>query len=687
MNIELYTKLNQDLEEAVRSNNIQKMEEIKKRLNNLSENKELTGYPHIDKPWRKYYDKKFLSQELPHQNIYDYMKEKTLLNQEMIAMNYFGNNITYNQLYDNIDDASRILSQVGVQDNDRVMNLMPNIPETAYLLYGTSQLGGVSDYVDPRPDSVDLNVSAKKILSLIEEEKAKYIVALDQCYLGMIRPIEHELKELGINNIIIVSASDSMNLKSTINYLIETANFNGVKTLKMKLKQTKKLQELMQLAEKNSSIELLKYSDLLRDCKNSTFTPVDYKESKLDVIVHTSGTSSPKPKPIPLTNDNLNAYVHQTFGANMSMTPGAKALHILPYFAAFGIVDVVHAGLCHSNNLIQVPEFSPAHLGKLIMKYKPQTIIGTPTWFLSMINDPILRNADLSFLRMVTYGGDSMEIDDEIKINKFLTDHNSSCILTKGHGMSETCGCASYAIGDYNKLGSVGIPMPNTTYALVDPETKELIKFKDDEDSIEGELIISSKDITSGILDGKVIVPHATYDGEDFIYTKDIAKMDRNGIITFLSRSDRTFTRYDGFKVKTYEIENVIKEDSQIKYCIVSPYYAEEKFGNMPIADIVLKDNIQLTDSEKVDYIENLIHNNFTNNPLVSTRQIPSKFRFRNSIPITSNGKVDYNALANEKLTGNEISVEIEETNISVGNIKVLGPNKNQKVLFKKINE
>lgn len=639
----------------------------------------ITGYPHIDKPWLKYYDEEFLFKEIPQMTILDYLKMKTNGMGNMPAINYYGKQVRFDELYYNIDNASRVLSQVGVNENERIMCLMPNIPETAYLMYGGSQIGAVSDYIDPRPDSLDLNVSAKKILSLFESEKAKHLISLDQCYLGMLKPIENELKELGVENIIIVSASDSMDMKSKMNYLLETAKFNGIAQVKANLKKMKIMAEKMKEAEKSSKIELLKYSELVKDCGNMGFDIAEYQSNKLNLIVHTSGTSSPKPKPIPLTNDNLNAYVHQTFGGNMPMTEGDRALHILPYFAAFGVVDVVHAGLCHANCLVQVPEFVPANLGKLILKYKPQTVIGTPTWFLSMINDPVLKNADLSFLRMVTYGGDRMEIEDEIKINQFLASHNCKSLLTKGHGMSETCGCASYAINEYNHLGTMGIPMPNTTYGIVNPETKELLRFEEGQEKLEGELIISSPTVTSGVLDDNVIIPHGVYDGKDYIYTRDIAQMDRNGVMTFLSRSDRSFTRFDGFKIKPYEIENLLKTAPNVKYCVISQYNDEEKFGNMPMASIVLEDNIELSDEEKVAYVEKIIQELFINNPSVSTRQIPSKFRFRDSMPLSNNGKVNYNAIINEGLNGEEISVILEETNISIGDIKIVGPSKCKK--------
>ena len=586
----------------------------------------------------------------------------------------------YGELYENIDYASRALTALGVKKNDRIMYLMPNIPETAYLMYGTTQIGAVADYVDPRPDSVDLKISAKKILDLFVEEKSNYIIALDQCYLAMIKPIEKELKELGIENIVVVSASDSMDLKATANYMLETANFEGLKGLKNKLANMKKMDELIKEARKDSIIKVIDYKNLVRDSRYVSFEKMGYEPNKLDLIVHTSGTSSPKPKAIPLTNDNLNSYVHQTFGANMVMNEGDKALHMLPYFAAYGVVDVTHAGLCHGNNLIQIPEFSPANLGKLIKIYKPQIIIGTPTWFLNLMKDKNIKNVDLEFLKMITYGGDTMEYQDEIAVNEFLKAHNCNSKITKGHGMSEICGCASFAIDDYNIPRTMGIPMPSMTYGIVDPETKKLIKFEDGQDEIEGELIISGPTVTSGILDGKVIVPHYEYDDMDFILTRDIAKMNRDGIMEFLERKDRSFTRFDGFKVKPHELENMLKQDPRIKYCVVSPYFDEEKMGNMSMATIVLNSKEELCDSEKCEIVNDILNKYFIKNSNVSSRQIPTMFKFKDELPQTKMAKIDYNAIINEGITGDEVEVVLEETNISIGDIQILPP-KNKKMI------
>lgn len=647
-------------------------DEFERRIN--SEGAVVTGYPHLDRMWEAKYDPKFLNLKLPKCSLNEYLTKQTSTYGDLTAINYFGNKISYNELQEKIDVSSKALKAIEIGYDDRVMYLMPNIPETAYLMYGTSKIGGIADFIDPRPDSIDMSISAKKILMLARNEKIKTIVALDQCYLAMIKPIEAQLKEIGINNIVVVSASDSMNLPATINYLKENVDMMGFNALRKKLKKSKEIENLVEQAMATSCLNVIHYRDLINDSRYIGYKEVPYISGKIDIITHTSGTSGSLPKPIPLSNDNLNQYVHQTYGANMNMGTGDKGLHILPYFAAFGVVNVLHAGLCRGWELMEVPEFSPSQLGKILVKYKPQIIIGPPTWFLNFPNDPNLKNADLSFLKMVTYGGGSMEVEDEIAINEFLKSHGCSVPLTKGHGMSEVSGCASYATLDYNDLGSMGIPMPKTIYGLVDPETKKPLRFSNKDKYLQGEFIISSPAATIGKLDDTEYVKHQIYDDMDFIMTGDLGRMYRDGKMEFLSRIDRAFDRYDGYKVKPFEIENVLKQDYRIKYCVISPYQDDEKLGNMIKATIVLEDGLDYSLKEKVELVKDLIDKYFVKNPNTSSRQIPAKFSFKENIPQTINGKDDYTKLAQEGLDGSEISVIIEETNLSVSNIEVIAP-------------
>lgn len=138
----------------------------------------------------------------------------------------------------------------------------------------------------------------------------------------------------------------------------------------------------------------------------------------------------------------------------------------------------------------------------------------------------------------------------------------------------------------------------------------------------------------------------------------------------FEARKDRSFTRFDGYKIKPYEIEKVVEESKTVKYCKITSYYSDSNKGFMPIAHIVLNSSAESLKDK--DIVKQIIDEQFIGNPNMSSRQIPSKWRIRQNMPLTANSKVDFNALQQEGLDGSEITVEIEETNLSVGEIKII---------------
>lgn len=644
------------------------------------EEKVLTGYPHIDKPWMKYYDLEKAKMTLPKKTLYRYLIDSTKHDLDNVAITYNGESQRYFQFIENIENAAKVLVATDTMNNDRILYLMPNIPETAFLMYAGNKIGAVSDYADPRPDSVDFKVSAKKIFELIKREKINKIIALDQCYLTMLKPIENELNEYGIDNIIIVKATDSLTSKGNFNYIEESIKFNGLSSTIKKLKQMKYLEEKMNEAISKSKIKIIYYKDLLEEIKYVHALELDFKPHKIASITHSSGTSGTFPKAVPLTNEGINSYGFQLSRSNLYSDRGDSYLQILPYFSAYGL-SVNHLGFCNADNMIQIPEFVPNNLGKMIKKYKPNLIVGTPNWFLSMQYDKSLKNIDLAFLKTICYGGDSMNPHDEERINNFLSNHGCTQKLTKGHGMSEVSGGSSFAINEYNVPGSMGIPFIDTIYALVDPVTKELIKFKDN-DSISGEFIISSPGIVDETLDGNTVIKHGIYDGIDFVYTKDLGTMDKNGVLYFLTRSDRTFTRFDGFKVKPYEIENEIKKLPIIEDCIITPFEDVEKYGKMIKADIIINKEI-CNNCDEEQIIKDILEQAFINNPNVSSRQIPTKFRICNAFPVTINCKVDYKSLEKESVENYPFSILFDESSVNVGDIQII--KQNNKKLSKKI--
>ena len=191
------------------------------------ENRKNTGYAHLDKPWMKYY-KDYSDGRDPEVNMTEYLKNVNKGRDDKLAESYYGNNLTQKDFFREVDKATTILTDLGVKKGNNIMSLVPNIPEAGRLWLGAIQLGASSDFIDPRPDTMDIKANAKKVLEILKYEQANYIVALDLCYAAMLRPIESELKEMGIDNIILLSASDSMNIGGKISYLKDVIAYNNI---------------------------------------------------------------------------------------------------------------------------------------------------------------------------------------------------------------------------------------------------------------------------------------------------------------------------------------------------------------------------------------------------------------------------------------------------------------------------
>ena len=290
-------------------------------------------------------------------------------------------------------------------------------------MYANSKIGGVSVFYDPRPDSINAKVNGKKLLEIIKKEKIKHLIIFEQCYIPFISQIENELKELGIDKVVLVSSNDSMTLKGKLGFLLDELDKSGLKALKEKIANMKKTSAELDEYIKKSPLQVLKYSELVERSKNVLAKKNDYTPDELSLIVHTSGTTGAMPKPIPLTNDNLNSHVHQIIAAGGKFEKGASVFQLLPYFASFGIADVAHFGFCCGSKMIQIPEFTPQDLPRRIYKEKPNMIIVAPAMLNSLLESKYLDKKDLSFIRRIVVGGDTFAMENEVK--ELLESHNA----------------------------------------------------------------------------------------------------------------------------------------------------------------------------------------------------------------------------------------------------------------------
>ena len=160
---------------------------------------ELTGFPSIDKPWLKYYSEEAIQAELPECTVLQYIKNKNTNNLNGIALNYFGNKITYREFFENIDKVAKAFLAIGIRKGDIVTIASMHTPETIYIIYGLNKIGAVANMVY-------LTLSANEIIENIKSTDSKAFI-----YFTMIqekgRIIEKEFPDIIT---IILDVSDSM---------------------------------------------------------------------------------------------------------------------------------------------------------------------------------------------------------------------------------------------------------------------------------------------------------------------------------------------------------------------------------------------------------------------------------------------------------------------------------------------
>ena len=186
------------------------------------------------------------------------------------------------------------------------------------------------------------------------------------------------------------------------------------------------------------------------------------------VILYSGGTTGTT-KGVVLTNLNLNALSQQVVAANPMFRPGDKMLAAMPIFHGFGLGVCIHTMLTQGGRCILVPKFTPKSYAKDLVKYRCNFIAGVPTLYEALLRLPDMDGTDLSCLKGVFSGGDSLSIELKKKFDQFLHDRKATVQVREGYGTTETVTACCLTPSHMHKEGSIGLPFPDTYMKIVKP--------------------------------------------------------------------------------------------------------------------------------------------------------------------------------------------------------------------------
>ena len=564
----------------------------------------------VKTPWYDFYDGVKPHLEYPDISIYNMLENSMKNREDYISYNYYGTKKTYKEFIAQIDKCARALKSLGIKATERVSICMPNTPEAIIAFYAINKIGAVANMIHP--------LSAEnEIKYFLNISKSKYVIAIDIAF----NKINHIANDTNLKKCIVVSAKNSMPMYLKIGYQL-------TKGRKIKLEKSDlnlSWNDFIKLGE-----------DYNKKIKS------DLKGNVVAAILYSGGTTG-YPKGIELTNLNFNALAIQSFEACQCLKEKDKVLSIMPVFHGFGLGICIHTVQYFGGTSILLPQFSSKTFDKLLKKYKPNIIAGVPTLYEALLKNKNLDGYDLSFLKCVISGGDSLSISLKEKVDTFLKEHGANIQIREGYGLTECVTGSCLTPMNYYRKGSIGIPYPDTYYKIVKPNTEEELPFGE-----EGEILISGPSVMKGYLDDEKetkLTLRKHKDGLTWMYTGDLGYMDKDGFIYFKQRLKRMIIS-SGYCLYPQYIENIIDSHPKVLMsCVIGidhPYKVQ-----VAKAFIVLRNGYTVNDDLLKEIKEHCEKN-------LARYSWPTEYEFRSELPKTLVGKIAYSKLEEEERGKNE---------------------------------
>lgn len=468
-----------------------------------------------DKPWLKGY--KLGPYKLPHtKEPYPRMPVHSILDATAVeypdneAFHYLGNEMSYQELKLEVDRLAAALADLGVTKGDKVATILPTCPQ--YIISDFAILKNGATHV---PCSV-LHKAADLIYE-IGDSGAETVICSDMS-LDLVSSIKDKTK---IKRVIVTSVMD---------YSLE----------KPKLE---KMPGIYQFRDLIASHE-----------PRSPQVEVDPMED-LAILVFTGGATG-LPKGVMLTHYNrLVSMTHIAWyiePLKVGIKGKTSMLLPIPLFHQYGHL-MMHFAVYWGLKAYLVPDPRDTDmLLQLLTRYRPFLCTCVPTQYSRLIMKGLGRT---NTLFMSGAAALAPEIAQKFK-------QQTGMPITEAYGLTETGGgthinLSSFAkitgFMPFEKLGSIGVPMPDTEVKIVDLETGE-----EAAPGKEGELWVRGPQVMKGYWPepGKGLV-------DGWLPTGDVVRMDDDGYFYITDRV-KDMANVSGLKVYTRLVDDVLYEHAAV---------------------------------------------------------------------------------------------------------------------------
>ena len=315
--------------------------------------------------------------------------------------------------------------------------------------------------------------------------------------------------------------------------------------------------------------------------------PVSYApdtSSDCAFILHTTGTTSGTGKPIVLSDAAFNAVSScflQIEGYDAMKQDPVSGL-LVDMSNSYSILNQLHVPLTMGGMVAVVPggAMNP-HFYRAIPEFGFTVLFAICALLDQWLTLPEGTPMDFSSLRYVVLGGTSVSAKAKKRYLDFFAKHGGKdVVLLNGYGVSELGGACILSTED-SEDESIGYPLPGVSLRLYNEEEDKV--YTAENAPCEGVLYMTSPAMASTVLDGETIMETRKFDGESYICSNDLVRIESDGRITFLGRANRYFLNDKGFKYEAGRVETEVSRQTGIENCAMAPVYSKLTHDNIPM--------------------------------------------------------------------------------------------------------
>jgi long-chain acyl-CoA synthetase len=551
------------------------------------------------KPWLVHYDPDVPSTLVPYPDLtlVDYLTELARDHAAKVALLFKGTTVSYGQLDAESTAFAAALWSLGVRKGDRVALLLPNCPQFLIAQFGAWKVGAIVVAVNP-------TYTERELEQMLGAIRVKAIVTLTPFYQRVKRV------QAGVGLSLVIATSIKEYLPPVLRILFTVF---------------KERKDGHRIRLEPGDLWL---GDLIRANRSAPRPQVSVGPDDQAVILSSGGTTG-TPKGVVGLHRHYVAAGRQLYEWTKSAKrPWVDVIMLpLPLFHVYANVGVQPLAFLGPNPISLVP--NPRDIDdllKTIRAVKPAFFNGVPTLYTAILNHALVRagRIDLRSIRLCFSGSAALMAE-----TKRQFEEKTGARIVEGYSLTEgMMACLVNPVQGTNKIGSIGLPLPDVDIRIVDAETG----LRDLRPGEVGELIMHAPQCMLEYWNNPAETADAirrTDDGRAWLHTGDLAYVDEDGYVFLVDRK-KDMMKTSGFQVWPREIEEVIASHPAVLEVGVAGVPDDVK-GEVAKAWIVLKrDAVAPTAQEIRAFCRERL----------APYKVPAHIEFRTELPKTMVGKI-----------------------------------------------